>query len=321
MTSKPPPIEILLATFEGSRFLEAQLDSLVAQTHRHWVLLARDDGSSDATRSILDGFASRHRDRIRVLPPDGRRLGAAGNFAALIEASTAPYVMFCDQDDVWLPDKIEITLDAMTALEGRRGGPAPLLVHTDLRVVDEELQAIADSMWAFQQTDPRRQAVLSRALLQNFVTGCTMMANRALLDLARPVPREARMHDWWLMLTALCFGAVESVPRATMLYRQHGRNARGATRFSALRDAVAILGRARWRQASDRRWGEIRRQEAQAAAFLARFHDRLPEDARETLASFASLSSQGFFSRRASIVRHRFYYSNPVMTAAMLLLR
>jgi glycosyltransferase involved in cell wall biosynthesis len=314
-------VQILLATHEGARYLEEQLESLLAQTFTRWKLVARDDGSTDDTPSILQRYAGRHPDRIRLLAFDGRRLGAMGNFGALLESSGGSHVMFCDQDDVWLPDKIEVTRSAMAELEIRHGTETPLLVHTDLRVVDERLGPISDSMWRFQHIDPSRLSVLPRALLQNFVTGCTAMVNRALLDLALPIPPDARMHDWWLTLVALSFGAVRSLPTATILYRQHGKNERGASGFSPLRAALELLDRDRWRQRSEARWTEVRRLEAQAEAFLDRFRDRLPQGARDALAAFSVLSRQGGLARRASIVRHGFYYSNPVTTAAMLLFR
>ncbi len=319
--SSPRHVEILLATFEGAPFLEEQLESLLAQTHAGWTLLARDDGSTDGTPAILERYANRHAGRIRVLPSDGRRLGAAGNFSALLEASAAPYVAFCDQDDVWLPDKLEATLAAMAALEERRGAACPLLVHTDVRVVDERLRPLGDSLWRYHGTDPGRLSVLPRLLLQNVVTGCTAMANRALVSLARPIPPEARMHDWWLALVAAAFGAVGAVPRPTLLYRQHRANELGARRFQLLGEALGLLDPARRRETSARRTAEIRRLEAQAAAFLERFGERLPAEARATVAAFATLSRQGFLARRARIVRHGFYYSNPAMTAAMLLFR
>jgi glycosyltransferase involved in cell wall biosynthesis len=312
-------LQILLATYEGARYLEEQLESLLSQTFTSWKLVARDDGSTDDTPSILQRYATRHPDRIRLLPFDGRRLGAMGNFGALLESSGGSHVMFCDQDDVWLPDKIEVTRAAMAELQSRHGTEAPLLVHTDVRVVDETLRPISESMWRFQHLEPSR--LLPRALLQNFVTGCTTMVNRALLDLALPIPPDARMHDWWLTLVALSFGAVRSLPIATILYRQHGKNERGASRFSPLRSALDLLDRERWRRLSEARWTEVRRLEAQAEAFLERFRDRLPESAREAVAAFSVLSRQGGLARRASIVRHGFYYSNPVATAAMLLFR
>jgi glycosyltransferase involved in cell wall biosynthesis len=319
----PPDVhvEILLATYQGARFLEEQLDSVLAQTHPHWTLVARDDGSSDETSAILQRYAARDPGRIRVLSTEGRRLGAMGNFSALLDASTAQHVMFCDQDDVWLPEKIALTLARMQAAEAAHGASRPVLVHTDLRVVDEALLPIADSMWRFQQTDPARLATLPRALLQNFVTGCTAMVNRPLLAEALPIPREARMHDWWLALVALKFGVVESVPTATILYRQHGKNERGAKAFNPVHAALEVIDREKWRATSEARWAEFRRQEAQATAFLERFGDRLPPGARETLLAFSGLSRQGALARRASIVRHGFFYSSPITTLGMLLFR
>ncbi len=169
-----------------------------------------------------------------IIPSEGQNLGACGNFSRLLEQADAPYVMFCDQDDVWLPDKIEITLAAMRELERQHGAETPLLVHTDLMVVDERLNRLGKSLWLFQCTEPQRLTKLNRLLMQNFATGCTVMINRALRDLAVPVPAEALMYDWWLALVATAFGRVAAVEDPTVLYRQHGRNDTGATRWSFL---------------------------------------------------------------------------------------
>ena len=163
-------IDILLATYNGETFLEEQIDSLLAQSHHGWRLLVRDDGSSDGTREILENYRSRHPDLIIIIPSDGQNLGVCGNFSHLLEQTDAPYVMFCDQDDVWHHDKIETTLTKMRELERQHGESAPLLIHTDLMVVDAQLTVIGESLWRYQNTEPKRLTKLNRVLMQNFAT-------------------------------------------------------------------------------------------------------------------------------------------------------
>ena len=151
--------------------------------------------------------------------------------------------MFCDQDDVWFPDKIAVTLGKMQELEGRHGGERPLLVHTDMKVADGNLRVVADSLWRYQKSDPVRGEALNRLLVQNCATGCSMMINRALCDLALPIPAEAMMHDWWLVLVAAAFGTIGHCAEPTLLYRQHGANDVGAKKWS-LADLVPQLARA-----------------------------------------------------------------------------
>jgi hypothetical protein len=104
----------------------------------------------------------------------------------------------------------------------------PLLVFTDATVVDAQLNVLAPSLWAYQKSAPAMASRLSRVLLMNPANGCTMMINRALIDRARPIPREAVMHDAWLLLVAVAFGKADYVPRPTLRYRQHGRNEAGS---------------------------------------------------------------------------------------------
>ncbi|MEO8736138.1 MAG: glycosyltransferase family 2 protein [Edaphobacter sp.] len=223
-----PEIEILLATYNGERFLREQIDSIFAQDYGNWRVLARDDGSTDSTVSILEEYAARFPDRFRVMPASAGTGHPKWNFLRLMEASTSEYVCFADQDDVWLPQKLTLTMQAMKRLELRHGKDVPLLAFTDLRVVDERLETIADSFWKFHCLNPSQVNRFARLIGQNVVTGSTAMANRRLVELALRMPDEADMHDSWVALIASAFGAAESVPMQTVLYRQHGGNVLGA---------------------------------------------------------------------------------------------
>jgi len=191
-------IDILLATYNGAAFLEAQLESVVAQTHGDWRLIARDDGSTDRTPEILSAFQARHPGKVEILADGDGNLGLVRNFSRLLEHSDAPYAAFCDQDDVWIPEKLELSLAKMRELEREHGGDVPLLVFTDLEVVDEGLRVIDSSFWKYQKLDPKGGRCFSRLLVMNVVTGCSALANRSLARIAAPVPSQARVHDWWM---------------------------------------------------------------------------------------------------------------------------
>ena len=187
-------------------------------------LLVRDDGSTDATRSILADYAARQPQAVTVVDLQGPRLGPCGSFARLLEQSSAPYVMLCDQDDVWLPEKTAAMLGRMKELEGQLGGQTPLLVHSDLVVVDDALKTLHRSFWAYQRLDPVRGSALNRLLVENVVAGCGAMLNRALVLECLPIPTTAVMHDWWIALVTASRGRLEYIPQATVLYRQHAAN-------------------------------------------------------------------------------------------------
>ncbi|QNP58854.1 glycosyltransferase family 2 protein [Paenacidovorax monticola] len=223
-------VDVLLATYNGSRYLEAQLDSILAQTHQDFRVLVSDDGSSDGTLAILDRYRSRFGARLVLVPHPGAGRGVIRNFENLMAASLqdgmAGWVAFCDQDDVWLPHKVERTLAEMKRLEGDDGDTVPCVVHTDLTVVDEHLEVLGASFARHQRINPGDCSALT-LLSINQVTGCAMMVNRALLKMALPLPSDTVMHDWWCALIGGS-GRRSFVDTPLILYRQHGANQLGA---------------------------------------------------------------------------------------------
>jgi hypothetical protein len=227
---------VVLSCYNGARYIGQQIESIRGQTFRDWTLLVRDDGSSDSTAEVVQQFA-RADGRIRLLLPDERgNLGPVGSFGLLLEHALergAAYVALSDQDDVWCADKLERELALIQAHEASAGTGHPTLVHSDLAVVDGELRPIHPSYLRYQRLRHVADDPLRRLLLQNFVTGCTVVLNRALLRLATPVPAVV-MHDWWLAQCAAALGTILFLPEPTVLYRQHGANtlgSRGATQL------------------------------------------------------------------------------------------
>ena len=290
-------LQILLGTYDGETYLTELLDSIVAQTHRGWSLTVRDDGSRDGTLAIAQDYARHHPERIVVTGRQSPSGSAARNFLELVAASTARYVMLADQDDVWLPDKIEVTLAAMRDLEARLGPGVPALVHTDLTVTDADLHVIERSMVRSQALDGE-ESRLGALVTQNPVTGCTVMVNRALADLVTPPFDDVAMHDWWLAIIAAAFGGLAFVGRPTVLYRQHGSNAVGARSVRTLRYKVA--------RALDRDGvvESLRASYAQAGAFLEHYRSRLAADQVALLDAAASMPRRGRLSRLRSLRRY-----------------
>lgn len=309
-------VDILLATYNGERYLAEQIESLLAQTFDDWRVIARDDGSSDRTVRILEDYAARHPGRFVLIEDSDAGLGACGNFGRLMEHSTAHYVMFCDQDDVWLPWKIETLMTAMRELEAECGSDAPLLVHSDLRVVDEQLNPIASSFWVYQGGDPSFARSLPRLLAQNVITGCACLCNRRLVELSLPLPDDSLMHDWWIALVAAAIGRVETLRAVTVLYRQHGSNTLGAKRLGVLAmlgrvlsDPVGAFYRTRRTLLSTQR---------QAGALLGRLAARMTDRRRDIVTLYATLSNLGFIERRALAIRKRFLPSGLVRQLVFL---
>lgn len=232
-------IEVVLPTYNGTAFLEQQVESIAAQSLRPQRLLLRDDGSSDGTLSLISCLQERYGDWLQVLPADGN-LGCTANVSRLLEATSAAYVALADQDDLWLPQKLEQALALMQQLERHHGAATPLLVHSDLELVDEFGAPLGCSYLQRQRLDPQRMALVDLALT-NVVTGCTALLNRALLRQALPIPSEALMHDWWLALVASGCGQIALVEPPGVLYRQHGGNVLGARGTGPLAMVAKLL--------------------------------------------------------------------------------
>ena len=230
-------VAILLSTYNGERFLEAQLDSLLAQTHKNIIIVMRDDGSTDSTRAILQRYADAHPALFHQLEDDGCNRRPSGSFSLLCEyvlnrsdslglKRNSLVACFCDQDDVWATDKVEKSVTALLAAEAG-DKTKPVLVHSDLRVVDASLKPIAPSFVRYQGLEIERREFAHLAV-SNLVTGCTACFNGALLDIALPVPKRAIMHDWWLAMAATAFGDLVYLDETPIAYRQHEDNAVGA---------------------------------------------------------------------------------------------
>lgn len=313
-TTKRPAIDILLAVYNGERYLAPFLDSLLAQSHADFRLVVSSNRSSDRTEAILEEYRRKLSDRLLILPPPEVLLPAQANFARVTEAGDAPYVMYADGDDVWHPDKIEKTLRVMNAAERQYGGEVPLLVHSDLRVVDENLRSLHDSFWHYQFIDPRRTA-LRQLLLQNCVTGCTAMLNRPLFDLGRPIAPEACVHDHWYALAASAFGQIVPVRDALVEYRQHEHNVTGAKKWGL----AYVIAHALELYAEDGARDTIDRNVTQAEAFLARFRTRLDPKQRQVVEDFVDIRTQGALDRRWNLVRNRFWKAGLVRNVGLLL--
>ena len=203
---EPACLVILLSSFNGRRFITDQINSIRRQTHSAWTLLIRDDGSTDNTVDLVESLAKQD-ERISLLRDTKGNLGPAASFGVLLSHaldSAARYVAIADQDDVWLPGKLARELELLRDQEATAGLAIPILVHSDLAVVREDLSLLHRSFLEFQGIRHQFQAALPRLLVQNSVTGSTVVLNRALLgggtgpagDHARLVAGALRRCTW-----------------------------------------------------------------------------------------------------------------------------
>lgn len=220
-------VDVVLCTFNGERFLAAQLESIARQTRPPDRVLAFDDGSSDGTVAMLHRAAAKLPLMVEVNP---HRIGATGNFAQALACANGDVILLCDQDDVWEPTKVERMVGVM------QSRPDLLLLGTDARLIDGAGQAagrlLLDELGGRGAADWGGGEWLQRLLRRNLVTGATLALRRQLLDLALPIP-EGYWHDEWLGLLAGALGRIGWVEDALMRYRLHGANAAGLAGIGA----------------------------------------------------------------------------------------
>lgn len=220
-------VSVLLATYNSSHFLKEQLDSLFSQTFEDWELIIRDDGSTDDTLSIIDEYTRLYKN-IKFMEDSVLNVGAKESFMRLLMNTDSDYYLFCDHDDVWLPDKIKRTLDVMIKLELENPGK-PLIVHSDLCVVNENLDMVSESFWKSSRIYPAILENKNYIQVLNCVTGCAMVFNQKVKAVSLPYPASIPMHDWWLAVATLRNGGlIHHITEPSILYRQHGGNEVGA---------------------------------------------------------------------------------------------
>jgi glycosyltransferase involved in cell wall biosynthesis len=276
--AKPSRVAVLLSTYNGSKYLQQQLDSFYGQTYPNVTILVRDDGSSDLTRAILE--SERAKGRIEIL--EGHvNLGPALSFFELLKwaASTeTDYAAFCDQDDVWHPEKIARAVSKLSEVADDR----PAMYCSRVELVAETLQHVG-------YTKVPGKIGFGNALVESIAAGCTMALNREAVRLiANNLPKKVVIHDWWCYLVASCFGEVIFDAETTLKYRQHGSNTIGVN------DGFTRLARKYRRffgSGEGHQW-----MSAQALSLLDIFNDSIPRSNRQVLDLF--VGSKSFLFRR-----------------------
>lgn len=313
-------VTVLLCTYNGAAYVRAQLQSILDQTVQDLHVVVSDDGSTDETLSIVEAMAATHPGRITILrqnPPTG---SAQRHFLKLLVERAydmADYIMLSDQDDVWLPKKVEKTLARMQADEAacRAAGEAnaSILVHCDSRIVDRALREIAPSFVAYQKMTPSR-CQLQQLLVQNNVVGGAIMMNRALAERITEIPAHCVMHDQWIALVASAFGHIDFVPESLYLYRQHGDNVLGAGKGSRI---MEILGRFGIGRKDGKTKAEMdahsqnvyREMFLQAECFRSCFAAELSAQQKQLLDEFTAIPKRNRLGKICTILRYGFTYN------------
>lgn len=218
-------IDILLPVYNGEKFLSQQLESIICQTIPNWRLLIRDDGSSDSSTDIVNEYASRNSDKISFTRDRLGNIGTTGCINILLEQTDSSYIMFCDQDDIWEPNKIEVSMREMQNLE-KKFPNMPLLVCSDACCIDGKNQLLCSSFFDSQKfvntiTDVHKMLAL------NIVQGSTVLMNKKAKEVIYPIPN-GLYHDWWTAVNVVFYGKIHYIHQPLVRYRQHQSNVVGA---------------------------------------------------------------------------------------------
>ena len=215
------PVDVLMATFNGEKYIRNQILSLVAQTYENWQLWVRDDGSTDNTTAIVDQFAAQDC-RIKRVSSDVQGVGAGRNFLSLLAHANNKFAAFCDQDDIWFEKKLEFLVEFA---QNNFDEGMPSMVYCDGHAYSDVEGVITSSSISHLHAKSLREFLFFNSGYQ----GCSMLLNSRLVAMAREYTAEFHLHDDIISLIAHVFGEVYFLPKPLMLYRQHNQNVTGPT--------------------------------------------------------------------------------------------
>lgn len=303
-------VAILLTTYNGEAYLKPLLDSLLSQKYKNIKIYIRDDGSSDGSLEIINQFLS---ENIVLIEDNLGNLKSAYSFLQLLSIARADIYMFCDQDDIWLPEKV---LNAVKSI-GKHGFSNPVLFHTDLIIVDHELNKISNSFNRHEGISLPSGHDFSHLIVQNCVVGCTMAITDELVKLSalREIrPKLIAMHDWWFALFATCFGRVVYSPHADILYRQHQNNVSGASNKDLLQKIFLQFSTIGINRINNYK----RKISGQAAEFIDFYEKKLPEKLIIDLKAVEKLGSGNGLKGILSCFKRRIYFQNAYMNISVI---
>jgi glycosyltransferase involved in cell wall biosynthesis len=289
-------VQVLLSTYNGEKYLADQIESVLRQSYHNITLLVRDDGSTDGTGEILEYYSKRYPSKVNIL--SGKNIGIVNSFWELLNRAdeNCDYYCFCDQDDIWLPHKVERALACL-----RPYNSIPAMVCTSTQVTDESLRPI--NVWP---KAPSRAPSFYNALVQNIAVGATITMNHRARHIMTSKPvrtQNIQMHDWWAYLCVSAFGKVLFDPEPSILYRQHGNNAVGGE------TTFFFMVKKKWR--SYRRHKGSRLLHKQAMEFFHTYNESLKGEEREQLLLFLK-DRQAIRDRIAFLLKCKTYRNSPL---------
>jgi len=297
-------IAILMATYNGEKYLKEQIDSILNQTYQDFVLYIRDDNSVDSTKKIIEDYKRLYPEKIVEVKDEKIARGACKNFMNLLEyvynLKRHDLFMFADQDDFWLKNKVEITVKEYNKISNTE---QPILVHTDLNVVDSDLNLISKSFINYSSLNSNCKE-FNKYLIQNNVTGCTMLINEKLVELVKFDIENIRMHDWYFALIASAFGKVIFINSSTIQYRQHDNNVLGAKKSNEIKE-IYLKIKSNFKNKTIKR--DLKELFKQANSFKKEHYELLDENKQKILNEFCKIEDAKKLKKIKIIIKNKFY--------------
>lgn len=282
-------VDILMATYNGEAFVEEQVRSIINQTYTDWRLLVHDDGSTDSTIAILHRLSKE--DQRIVLVEDGvQHLGVARNFIHLVDCSTADFAMFCDQDDIWLPSKVE---DMLTEIS-RYNQDVPQVVYSNAYLWNPQQGIISDKNTLTFPTTLRQTLFLNTG-----IQGAAAIFNQRMCKLLRQPLEEYAMHDHVLLLLGITLGEVHYLHQSLMYYRQHERNVTGNAPGSIAKKIALMWKNRGVRLVNKEHYKGLK-------AFYERFEAQMKVDDKQVIEAFLAMPAESFIVRAIRIIQYKF---------------
>ena len=217
-------IDIVMATYNGEKFISEQIQSIQSQSYKNWNLLISDDASKDNTVKIIKEIQNKD-ERVKLVNFD-KQGGIIENFNKALSFSDANYIFLADQDDIWMENRLQIMLDNFKKLEEKNPNKS-ILMFTDLQLVDSNKSIIANSFYEYNNLNPYTNMQPNMLIWRSTVYGCSTLFNKKLLQQSFPIPNYASMHDQWLALKASMDDGLFYFDYISLKYRQHSNNAVG----------------------------------------------------------------------------------------------
>ncbi|APG75361.1 glycosyltransferase family 2 protein [Lactobacillus delbrueckii] len=295
-------VAILMSSYNGEQYIVEQINSLQKQTFKDWHLYIRDDGSKDKTKVIAKKICKE--DPRITLIDDGENLRPAKSFLRLINEVVADYYFFCDQDDYWLKDKLQVMIDDIE----RYDNSIPQVVYCNLKCVDQNM---VPRKYGFDELIGKISGY--NRFIGNDMPGCVMLFNKATRDLAvqyKPNYDDITMHDWWIALIAQVFGQVHFVNQRLVYYRQHGDNTVGAGKSGN------VIKKLFQKDLIKKQKRLVRQSFSQDMAFRKTFYSVLPSEEKRILDDMRRCLDSSIFYRFKFVTGYNFKQMSSIRTFA-----